>query len=196
MHLPPLTISLWLYLALLVAVGLERILELVISRRNARIQLARGAVEVGTAHFRAMTLVHAAFLPACFAEAWLLERTASLVVGLTALLAALAAQGLRWWAVTTLGTRWNVRVIAKLDDAPIHTGPYKVVRHPNYLAVALEMFSLPLVHGAFVTAIVFTAANALLMRVRIPAEERALGKLYAEQFAATPRLWPKGSDAG
>jgi methyltransferase len=70
-----------------------------------------------------------------------------------------------------------------------------LVRHPNYLAVALELFSLPLVHGAYVTSILFTLANAALMRVRIPAEERALGQLYAARFAETPRLWPRSSNA-
>ena len=193
--LPPLTASLRLYLALLLLVGAERIVELVISKRNARIQLARGAREIGQRHFRAMTLVHALFLPACFAEAWLLHREPPLVVTLVALLAVLGAQSLRWWAVSTLGMRWNVRVIANPGDAPITTGPYKIVRHPNYLAVALELFALPLVHGAWICALAFSGANAGLMAVRIPAEEKALGELYAAQFRELPRLWPRSPDA-
>jgi len=190
---PPLTPSLWLYLMLLLAVGGERVAELVLSRRNARIQLARGAIEVGAPHFRVMTLVHALFLPACFAEAWLLRRAPPVPLVVVALSGAAFAQALRWWAVLTLGTRWNVRVIARPGDAPVVAGPYRVVRHPNYLAVALELFSLPLVHGAWLCAVIFSLANAGLMAVRIPAEERALGQLYAERFAATPRLWPRSA---
>ncbi len=188
--MPPLTPSLALYLLLLLAVGAERIVELVVSRRNARIQFARGAVEVGAPHFRVMTLLHALFLPACFAEAWLLHRSAPTAVEAVALLAAIFAQALRWWAVSTLGTRWNVRIIARVDDAPVTAGPYRVVRHPNYLAVAIELFALPLVHGAWLCAIAFSLANAALMAVRIPAEERALGKIYADKFSTTPRIWP------
>ena len=175
--------------------GAERIAELLLSKRNARIQLSRGAVEVGAGHFRVMTLVHALFLPACFAEAWLLGHSAPAPVAAIAMLGVISAQALRWWAVSTLGTRWNVRVIAKPGDPPVSSGPYKIVRHPNYLAVALELFSLPLVHGAWICAVVFTLANALLMRVRIPAEERALGELYAAHFARTPRLWPRSPNA-
>jgi methyltransferase len=189
----PLTLS--LYLSLLVLVGAERLAELFLSRRNARIQLARGAVEVGAAHFRVMALVHAIFLPACFAEAFFLHRSPPGPLAIVALFAVLLAQALRWWAVATLGPRWNVRVIAIPGAPAIATGPYKIIRHPNYLAVAIELLSLPLVHGAWICALVFTLANAALMAVRIPAEERALGELYATQFASTPRLWP-GSSRG
>jgi len=195
MSLPPFTLSLQLYLSLLVLVAAERLAELFLSRRNARIQLGRGAVEVGAAHFRVMALVHALFLPCCFAEAWLLQRSAPLLLCAAALAAVALAQALRWWAVATLGNRWNVRVIARAGDPPITAGPYRIVRHPNYLAVALELFALPLVHGAFLCALLFTCANALLMRVRIPAEERALGDLYAARFAATPRLFPRSHHA-
>ncbi len=191
MPLPPVTRSLQLYLALLLLVGAERLAELLLSRRNARLQLARGAVEVGAAHFRVMALVHALFLPCCFAEAWLLGRRAPLALSAAALGAVALAQALRWWAVATLGSRWNVRVIAGRTTRRSPRGHTGFVRHPNYLAVALELLALPLVHGAILCAFVFTCANALLMRVRIPAEERALGELYAARFAGTPRLFPR-----
>src|SRR5271170_1305058 len=130
------SLSLRLYLLLLLLVGAERVCELLLSRRNARIQLARGAVEVGTAHFRVMAVVHALFLPACFAEAFFFQRSPPGPLAWAALLAVFLAQALRWWAVATLGSRWNVRVIAIPGERAIESGPYRIVRHPNYLAVA------------------------------------------------------------
>jgi methyltransferase len=147
---------------------------------------------VGQRHFRVMVLVHALFLPACLAEVLLLGRAFPGAPGLCALLVALLAQALRWWAIATLGERWNVRVIAVPGEAPITSGPYRFLRHPNYLAVALELLALPLVHGALLCAAGFSLANLLLLAVRIPAEEKALGLLYARRFAGVPRFLPGG----
>jgi len=89
----------------------------------------------------------------------------------------LAAQGLRWWCITTLGPRWNTRVVV-LPGAPlVRGGPYRRMRHPNYLAVVVEGVALPMVHSAWLTALVFTTANALLLRTRIRCEEAALRDL-------------------
>jgi methyltransferase len=86
----------------------------------------------------------------------------------------LAAQGLRWWCIATLGKQWNTRVIVVPGMPLVATGPYRWLRHPNYVAIAVEVFALPMVHTAWVTAIVFSLANVALMAVRIPTEERAL----------------------
>ena len=90
-----------------------------------------------------------------------------------------ASQALRWWCIATLGRRWNTRVIVVPGLAPVRTGPYRVLRHPNYVAVVIEGIALPLVHAAWVTAALFTVANASLLRVRIRAEEAALATLPA-----------------
>ena len=105
---------------------------------------------------------------------------------------ALLAQALRWWAIAALGPRWNVRIVFVPGEAPVTSGPYRFLRHPNYLAVALELFSLPLVGGAWICAALFSALNAGLLWVRIRAEERALGPIYAERFAGVSRLLPGG----
>ena len=180
------------YLFFLALVALERGAEIWVSRRNARIALRRSGVEVASGHFPAIALLHALFLPACAAEVLLLRRPFPGALGWMALAAALSAQALRWWAIASLGWRWNVRVIVVPGAAPVRRGPYRWVRHPNYIAVALEMAAIPLVHGAWISALVFSALNALVLRVRIRAEERALGESWERAFAGVPRFIPHG----
>lgn len=179
-----------LYLGFLGLLAAERFAELRLSRRNAARAFARGGIEVGRPHFRAMAGVHAAFFAGCALEVLLLRRPLPGALAAPALAGALAAQGLRWWAIGTLKERWNVRVIAVPGEPPITGGPYRWIRHPNYVAVALEMLCVPLVHGAWLSAAVFSAANAALLAVRIPAEERALGPPYARAFEGRPRFLP------
>jgi methyltransferase len=181
-----------LYLALLLLVGAERLVELRLSSRNAARAFARGAVEAGQRHYRVMKVLHTLFLVSCAAEVLLLHRPFPGELGWAALAVALLAQGLRYWAIATLGERWNTRVIVLPDAEPVTGGPYRWVRHPNYVAVILELAALPLVHGAYLTAIVFSVANALLLRVRIRVEEQALGARYARAFGAQPRFLPGG----
>ncbi len=85
------------------------------------------------------------------------------------------AQGLRWWCITTLGPHWNTRVIVVPGAPLVAAGPYRLLRHPNYVAVVVEGAALPLVHTAWVTAVAFTALNLVLLSVRIRVEEQALG---------------------
>jgi methyltransferase len=183
-------ISYPVYLALLGLIGVERIGELLLSRRNARRAFARGATEHGQRHYRVMAAFHTLFLIACAVEG--ARRAFPGTVGWIALVGALSAQALRYWAIATLGERWNVRVIVLPSAQPVVTGPYRFLRHPNYVAVALELVCVPLVHGAWLTALAFSIGNALLMVVRIRVEEAALGSQYAAAFAATPRFIPGG----
>jgi methyltransferase len=134
-----------------------------------------------------MAIFHALFPLACALEVILLERAFPGAWGVAALSLALGAQALRWWAVTTLGRFWNVRILVHPGGQAITTGPYRFMRHPNYLAVVIEMAAVPLIHGAWITAILFSIGNALLLRLRIPAEERALGDGYARAFAGRSR---------
>ena len=181
-----------LYLGLLVLLGGERGAELVVSRRNARRALAAGGVETGRRAYAIMVAVHALFPLACAAEVLLVSRPFPGAAGFAALAVALGAQALRWWAVATLGERWSTRVIVVPGAAPVTGGPYRFLRHPNYLAVVLEMAAVPLIQGAWLTALVFSALNAALLAHRIPAEERALGRAYAEVFSERRRLVPGG----
>jgi methyltransferase len=180
------------YYAFLAFLALERVAELVLSRRNARRAFARGGVEVGQRHYRVMAIFHTLFLVACAVEPLALPHAYPPALGVVALAGAIAAQALRYWAIATLGERWNVRIIVLPGAAPVVAGPYRWVRHPNYVAVVAELLSVPLIHGAFVTAIAFSLGNALLLLVRIRAEEAALGPRYADAFAATPRFVPGG----
>lgn len=180
-----------LYFAFLGLIGLERLVELLLSLRNARQARAAGAVEAGGGHYPVMVVFHAVFLLSCAAEVWLLQRSFPGALGWTALGVAVVAQGLRYWAVASLGVRWNTRVLVWPGVPPVTSGPYRFLRHPNYLAIVLEMVAVPLVYGAWVTAAVFSLGNLLLLRVRIRAEERALGPSWAKAFAERPRLFPE-----
>jgi methyltransferase len=180
------------YLLFLALVAGERLIELVVSARNAAWARARGGVEEGRGHFRVMAALHAAFLVACGAEVIALERPFVPVLGLPMLALALSAQALRWWAIASLGRAWNVRVIVIPGGPLVTRGPYAWLRHPNYVAVVVEGFALPLIHSAWLTAAGFTALNAALLVVRVRCEERALARhaAGADDAAARPRFWP------
>jgi methyltransferase len=180
-----------IYFSFLGLLACERGLELAISRRNARLAFARGAVEVGHRHFRAMATFHTLFFFSCIAEVLVLARPFPGLIGIAAYVGAIGAQGLRYWTIFTLKERWSVRVIVFPNAAPVTSGPFRFIRHPNYLAVICEMFCVPVAHGAWITALVFSVANASLLATRIRIEESALGNQYAEAFAHRPRFLPR-----
>lgn len=172
--------SVLLFDLLVAATALERLAELVVSARHARWSFARGGVESGRAHFPAMVALHTGLLVACVAEVHLTDRPFVPLLGWATLAVVIASQALRWWCIGTLGTRWNTRVIVVPGLPLVRRGPYRWLNHPNYVAVVAEGLALPLVHTAWVTALVFTVLNAvLLLRFRIPAEERALAQALA-----------------
>ena len=162
------------YLALLGLVALERLAELIVSTRNARRAMAMGGVESGQGHYPAMVALHTGLLVGCLVEVIALHRPFLPMLGWPMLALVVGAQVLRWWCITTLGVRWNTRVIVIPGLPAVASGPYRFVRHPNYVAVAIEVAVLPLVHCAWVTALAATVANALLLAARIRHEERAL----------------------
>jgi len=178
-------VSLLLYTALVLAVAAERLVELRVSTRHARRSLARGGVEHGRGHYPAMVALHTGLLAGALAEAWLSGRPFHPWLGWPMLVLVLASQGLRWWCVRALGPRWTTRVLVLPGTPLVHEGPYRWLRHPNYVAVVVEGAALPLVHTAWVTAAVFTVANAALLRVRIGCENAALAEAAAAE--RTPR---------
>ena len=180
------------YAAFVGIIALERLAELVISRRHAAWAFQRGGIEYGRAHFRVMQVLHGAFLAACVGEVYYLQRPFVPALGIPMGGLVLLSQALRYWAMHTLGRRWNVRVIVIPGEHVVSTGPYRYVRHPNYLAVILEGLAIPLVHGAWLTALGFTAANAGLLAVRVRCEEQALARhcRYQERLGSHPRLLP------
>ena len=162
------------YLLILVVAG-ERLAELLLSTRNARWANARGGREFGRNHYPMMVVLHSALLIGCVVEVWVLHRPFIGWLGWPMFMIVLAAQALRWWCIATLGHRWNTRVIVLPGAALVRDGPYRRLRHPNYVAVVAEGVALPLVHTAWLTALCFTAANAWLLTVRIRVENAALG---------------------
>lgn len=171
-----------LFLALIAATAVERLVEVAVARRNARWSFERGGREHGRGHFPFMVALHAAFLAGAPAEVILLDRPFTPALAFPALAVALGAQALRWWCIRTLGPRWNARVIVVPGMPLVSAGPYRWLRHPNYVAVVAEGIALPLVHAAWLTAAAFTVLNAALLSVRISVESRAL----AEASAAAP----------
>lgn len=165
------------YVLLIGLVAAERVAELVVSQRNLATSKARGGLEFGAGHYPAMVVLHTALLGSCVAEVLVLHRPFIPVLGWSMLAVAVAAQGLRWWCITTLGWQWNTRVVVVPGAARITGGPYRYLSHPNYVAVALEGVALPLVHTAWITALAFTVLNAALMMARIRVENTALAGL-------------------
>ncbi|MCS7069544.1 MAG: isoprenylcysteine carboxylmethyltransferase family protein [Meiothermus sp.] len=163
-------VALWLALAVVVV---QRLLELRLAQANLRWALAQGGREYGKEHYPLFFLLHGGWM-----LGWLLEGLArgqlSPIWGVW-LGVFLLAQALRYWAIRSLGHYWNTRIVVIPGARPIRSGPYRFFPHPNYLAVALELFSLPLIFGAWITALVASLLNALLLLlIRIPAEEKAL----------------------
>jgi methyltransferase len=165
------------YLLLIGAVAVERLAEVVVAERHRSVSKERGGVEFGGGHYPAMVTLHTALLAGCLLEPVLLHRPFIPVLGWPMLLIAVAAQALRWWCITTLGYQWNTRVIVIPGAERITGGPYRFLPHPNYVAVIAEGIALPLVHTAWITAVVFTILNAVLLRTRIHVENGALASL-------------------
>jgi methyltransferase len=172
-------VSVILYVAFVLATGGERIYELVVSRRNAATAFARGGIEYGQRHFPWMVALHTGLLLACIAEVVLLDRPFIPWLGWPMLAIAIACQIARYWIISSLGSQWNTRVIVVPGAGRVTSrGLYRWFTHPNYVVVAIEGVALPLVHTAWITAIVFTVLNAvLLLGFRIPTENRALREL-------------------
>lgn len=160
--------------AIITLVGLERLFELHLSNRHAAWSFAQGGIEFGQGHLWPMKLLHTALLGGCLFETVVTGCTTAWQVTAAWGLLALASQILRYSCIITLGHRWNIRVIVVPNLPPVTAGPYRYLRHPNYVAVVAEGVALPLMFGAWRTAVLFTVLNAVLLAVRIRCENTAL----------------------
>lgn len=161
------------------AVIVQRIAELYLATRNARYVRAKGGYEVGAHHYKYIVLLHILFFLSLVGEV-IGKNSSETLPAWWALPFSLflLAQALRYWCIRSLGKRWNTRILILPGEAPVQRGPYRYIRHPNYLVVAIELITLPLTFSAVTTAILFSLANAwLLLHVRIPLEE---GMVYKE----------------
>ncbi len=157
-------------------VAVQRLLELRLSRRHERILRARGAVERGREHYPLMVGLHVLWLLSTLVEG-LLRGPDLPAYWPIPLMLFLLAQLLRYWVIFTLGENWNTRVLVVPGTKLIRRGPYRYLNHPNYVVVAVEIATFPLIFGAWVTALVFSVLNAALLYVRIREENRALAEL-------------------
>ncbi|MBZ5699997.1 MAG: hypothetical protein LAN18_15785 [Acidobacteriia bacterium] len=181
------------YLALLVLVGLGRLVELRISRRNQRQLERQGVRKVPETNFHWMVLVHSGVLAGAAAEVVLLRRPLIPALAITMGALFVLANILRWWVIRTLAGHWNVEVMASSRIGVVMSGPYRWVRHPNYVAVVIELFALPMMHTAWITALAGTAANLEILRHRLRLEEDTLmaDQAYRATMGEKPRFLPK-----
>ncbi len=177
--------SLVAFTVLVALVGLERLAELVVSKRNAAWSLALGGREYGLGHYPVMVVLHSGLLVGMLVEAWVRRPDVPGMLAWTMLALVLGSQALRWWCISTLGRRWNTRVIVVPGLPLVDRGPYRLFAHPNYVAVVVEGVALPLVHAAWITALVFTLANAALLTVRLRVENDALRMAVSERREAS-----------
>jgi methyltransferase len=159
-----------------VLIAIQRLLELLYSRRNERRLCARGAVERGSGHYLVIVTIHTLWLVSTLVEGLLRgpEPPAWWPVPLAAFL---LVQPLRYWAILSLGEHWNTRVLIVPGGKLVRRGPYRYFPHPNYVVVTVEVLTFPLIFGAWITAIAFSLLNAALLYVRIRTENRALREL-------------------
>ncbi|MDP9443607.1 MAG: hypothetical protein M3P83_04360 [Actinomycetota bacterium] len=176
--------SLWLFTGLVALVALERLAELAVSARNLRWSRERGAVEFGFGHYVPMVVLHGGLLAGAVLEVWVRRPDPAALLASVMLALVLLAQILRWWCVATLGRQWNTRVIVVPGMSLVRRGPYRWLAHPNYVAVVVEGFALPMVHAAWITAVAFSLLNAALLTIRIRVENVALTKLAGDPGAA------------
>ena len=181
------------FLALLGAVATLRLVELRISRRHQRDMVARGAAKVEDPRFRWMVLLHTAVLIGAAVEVMFLHRPFYPVFAAICFVIFLAANAVRWWVIRTLGDHWNVQVVDSTSLGVVTTGPFRYVRHPNYAAVFVEMLVLPLIHCAWITAVVGSAAHVFVLSRRINTEESVLfsDAHYREAMSGKPRFLPR-----
>ncbi|WP_226657333.1 isoprenylcysteine carboxyl methyltransferase family protein [Pseudalkalibacillus hwajinpoensis] len=153
---------------------IQRLGELHLAKKNERWMKARGAKEVGQDHYKYIVWLHISFLLAVGIETMIRGFSLSMI-WMMMLGIFVFAQVLRFWTIRSLGRFWNTKIIVLPEANVIQKGPYRFMKHPNYVIVALEIMSLPLIFSSYITAAVFTLLNAfLLLKVRIPVEEKAL----------------------
>lgn len=167
-------LSFYLFLCLLAAVGILRLVELRVSRRNFQHLLAAGAVPVSEPHFKWIVLVHTGVLICSPLEVIFLKRPFIPWLAATMFALFLASNLLRLWVVVSLGQLWSVNVMDSAKMGIVTSGPFRFVRHPNYTGVVLEVISLPLIYTAWITALAAALGYSYALSRRVPAEEKVL----------------------
>jgi methyltransferase len=181
------------YLSLLMLVGMERLAELWISRRNQRQLEKQGARKIPEPHFRWMVILHGCVLAAAGAEVLFLHRPLIPALGIPMAVLFVLSNILRWWVIRTLAGHWNVEIMESSRVGVVSSGPYRWVRHPNYVGVVAEIFSLPMIHTAWITSIAGTLGYLVILRRRISIEDGVLmaNPAYRLAMGEKPRFFPR-----
>jgi len=164
-----------LFWILIIIIALQRISELLIARSNERKALSEGAVEYDPQGYKGIVAMHTIFFLSFIAEYYIFRRSLNTLWPLL-LLILLTAEVLRYWAILSLGRYWNTKVLVIPGTSLVSKGPYKYIRHPNYLAVVIEIAVIPLIFSCYITSALFTLFNLIVLRRRIRIEESALIK--------------------
>ena len=181
------------FLALLAVVAASRLIELVISKRNQRTLASRGATRVHDRRFVLMVALHTAILAGAAIEVIATNRPFVPVLAAAMVSVFAGAEALRWWVIRTLGQHWNVQVMNSTHLGVVSSGPFRFVRHPNYVAVFVQMTALPLIHTAWVTALFGAAAHIWVLSRRVELEESMLfaDPSYRAAMGWKPRFVPR-----
>lgn len=181
------------FLIFLACVGIERLLELQLSRRHQHELASSGARKHRDPQYRWMIALHAGVLVGAAVEVVALRRPFIAWLAFAALVLFTLATLLRWWVIRTLGIHWNTEVVDSARLGVISDGPFRWIRHPNYLGVFIELIAIPLIHTAWIVAIVGTLGNIVVLRNRLSIEERLLDAVpaYREAMSGKPRFLPR-----
>ncbi len=180
------------FLLLIAFIVIQRILELLVAKRNEIWMKQQGAVEFGNRHYIVMVILHVMFFVSLLSETLIMKRGTSFLWPLFLCFFVLA-QVVRLWAITSLGKFWNTKILVVKNAKIVRDGPYRFLKHPNYTVVAIEFFAVPMLFNSYLTAVLFTVLNVMMLMIRIPMEEKALKTLteYEEIFHDCNRFIPR-----
>lgn len=172
-----------IFIVVVLIVVAQRLIELVVARRNEKWMIQQGGYEVGRSHYPMMIMLHSSFFIFLILEVLLMNRDLSRFFVFLLVLFLLTQAG-RLWCLLSLGKLWNTKIMIIPGINVVKKGPYRFLKHPNYVIVGIELIILPLLFNAYFTAIIFTLLNLWMLSVRIPIEEKALKEAtnYSTQF--------------
>jgi methyltransferase len=181
------------YLGLLTVAGAGRLAEMRLSRRNQRRMIAQGASQVSEPHFPWMVALHAGVMIGAGVEVIVLHRPLIPALAIPMAILFLLSNVLRWWVIRSLRGHWNVQVVDSARLGVVTSGPYRWIRHPNYVAVFVELLSLPLIYTAWITALAGAVCDILILQKRLAVEDAVLlaNPAYRAAMGGKPRFFPR-----
>lgn len=181
------------FILLLLLVGFLRLAEARLSKRNQQRLAAKGVAKIPEPHFRWMVLFHIGILISAGLEVVLFPRPFIPALALLTGVLFVLANALRWWVIRVMSEHWNIQVMASAELGVVVNGPFRWIRHPNYVAVFVELIALPLIHTAWFTALTGAVIHVWILSRRLRVEESVLlsNPAYVEVMGSKPRFLPK-----